>query len=116
MKKPLKLLLHIASADRWLAASTNALNFLKAQQEDEKVEVVLLANGDAVTHCIQCDRELFDRLRQIVLDGGEIRICANALAAFSIPPKRLPEIFTVIPSGIRELVLLQGEGWAYVRP
>lgn len=116
MERALKLLLHVASKDRWMPAATNALNFLKAREEGEKVSIILLANSDAVTQCVQCDRELFDRLRQIILDGGKIQVCANALAAFSIPQERLPDFFTVVPSGIRALVLLQSDGWIYVRP
>ncbi len=112
----LKLLIHVAEASRWDTAATNAVNFLKSRKEGEEFTMVMIANADAVTRCTACDRPLFDKLKQIVLDGGEIFICENALKKFEIPTGRLPEFFKTVPAGIRALAEYQANGFYYVRP
>jgi len=112
----LKLLLHVAQVERWEVAATNAINFFKSRQEGDNLQVCMVANADAVTICGQCNRPVFDKLKQIVLDGGEIFLCENALQKFEIPSTRIAEVFKTTPSGIRKLVELQQNGWIYVRP
>ena len=116
MAKKLRLLIHVAQTDRWDVAAGNAINFLKTRLAGEELKVRMIANADAVTRCVQCDRPLFDLLKQIVLDGGEIYLCENALKKFEIPVSRLPDIFRTVPAGIRALVEFQEDGWRYVRP
>ncbi len=116
MSREIRLLIHVASKDRWDVAVKNALNFLKTAAPGEELKVCIVANADSVTRCIKCDRPLFDRLKQLVLDGGHIYLCENSLAAFEIPVSRLPEFFETVPAAIRALVDLQMEGWTYVRP
>lgn len=116
MPNELKLLIHVAQPDRWDVAAGNAINFLKTRQPGEDLKVRMIANADAVTRCVQCDRPLFDVLKQIILEGGEVYLCENALRKFEIPVSRLPEIFKTVPAGIRALVELQNDGWRYVRP
>lgn len=112
----LRLVIHVAQQERWDVAASNALHFHDTWKEGEDLQVKIVANGDAVTRCIKCDRPLFDRLKQIVLDGGEILICEHALAKYNISPGRLPEIFRTVPAAVRALVDLQKDGWVYVRP
>ncbi len=116
MANELKLLIHVAQKERWDIGVKNAINFLKTKKEDETLKVKIIANGDSVTRCTKCDRELFDNLKQLVLDGGEIYLCENSLKAFDIPKTRLPEIFKTVPAAIRALYDLQRNGWIYVRP
>jgi len=116
MAEDIRLLIHVAQKERWEVAVTNALNFLKNRQPGDNLQVCLVANADSVTRCIKCDRPLFDRLKQLVLDGGHIYLCENALAAFDIKRSRLPEFFETVPAGIMALVELQRDGWIYVRP
>lgn len=115
METELKLVIHVASKERWTVASKNALNFLKTAQKGEKLRVAIVANADSVTKCTECDRELFDRLKQIVIDGGELFLCANSLRDFNIPETRPPEIFKTVPAAIRALADFQTDGWVYVR-
>ena len=116
MADELKLLIHVAQKERWDIAVKNAINFLKTAREDETLKVVLIANGDSVTRCTKCDRQLFDGLKQLVLDGGKIFLCENSLRNFDIPKSRLPEVFDTVPAAIRALVDYQRDGWIYVRP
>ncbi len=112
----IKLLIHIASSSRWDIAAKNGVNFLRSGKKGDRLWVRLVANGDAVTRCIKCDRPLFDKLKQIVLDGGEIFLCENSLRDNEIKRERLPDIFNTVPAAIRVLAEWQQQGWAYVRP
>ncbi len=115
MGKELKLLIHVAQQERWEVGAKNALNFLKTGKEGEDLKVRIIANADSVTKCIECDRPLFDRLKQLVLDGGEIFLCENSLRDFGISRERLPEIFKTVPAAVRAIVDHQADGWLYVR-
>ncbi len=116
MEEKIKLLIHVAQKERWDIAVKNGINFLRSAKEGEKLEVVIIANGDSVTRCTKCDRALFDNLKQLVLDGGQIYLCENSLQNFEIPKSRLPEFFATVPAAIRALVDYQRDGWIYVRP
>ncbi len=116
MADELKLLIHVAQQDRWDVAVKNGLNFLKTRGDGDTLRVRLLGNADSVTRCTQCDRPLFDNLKQLVLDGGEVYLCENSLRAFEIEKSRLPELFSTVPAAVRAIAEWQAEGWAYMRP
>ncbi len=114
--REIKLLIHVASSNRWEVAAKNSINFLKSKEDNEELYVRIVGNGDAVTRCIKCDRPLFDKLKQIVLDGGEIYLCENSLKDHDIKRERLPDFFNTVPAAIRVLAEWQQQGWVYVRP
>ena len=111
----LKLLIHVAQKERWMVGVKNALNFLKTAGDSDSLQVRIIANADSVTQCIKCDRPLFDRLKQLVLDEGEIYVCANSLRDFDIKESRLPEVFRTVPAAVRAIADWQADGWLYVR-
>ena len=115
MADELKLVIHVAHKERWMVGVKNALNFLKSAGPGEKLRVRIIANADSVTQCIKCDRPLFDRLKQLVIDEGEIYLCANSLKDFDIKKSRLPKIFKTVPAAVRAIAQWQAEGWQYIR-
>lgn len=116
MAHTLKLIIHVARKERWMVATRNAANFLKTATENEELKVKIIANADSVTQCIKCDRPLFDNLKQLVLDGGDIYLCENSLKDFKIPKTRLPDLFKTVPAAVRAIAEWQAEGWQYMRP
>jgi intracellular sulfur oxidation DsrE/DsrF family protein len=116
MEKKTKLLLHIPSSDRWDVGATNAINFLKSKRDNEELSVKIVGNSEAVTISAACDGALYDKLRQIVLDGGEIVLCEFALSKFGIKKEQLADIFKTVPGGIRAITDAIEDGWIYVRP
>ncbi len=111
-----KLLIHVAQKERWGVAITNAINFLKTAKEGEDLKVRIVANADSVTIIQECNRELFDRMKQLAIDGNDIFFCENSLNAFEIERNRLPDFLKTVPAAIRALADLQADGWIYVRP
>ena len=49
-------------------------------------------------------------------EGLSIRLCNNALNAFKVDRSKLWKGCEVIPAGMVEIVRLQREGFAYVKP
>lgn len=116
MQKQTRLLLHVPSSDRWDVAATNAINFIKTKRENEELSVRIIGNAQAVTIAGSCDAQIYEKLRQVFLDGGEILLCENALAKFEIKKESLAEIFNTVPAGIRAITDSIESGWIYVRP
>ena len=114
--KKIKLIIHVGSSDQWHIAAQNSLNFIKSVEEQEELLVRIVANNDAVTRCIKCDRPLFDKLKQIVLDGGEIFVCESSLNDNGINKERLPEFFKTVPLAAKTMAEWQQQGWAYIKP
>ena len=115
MTEELKLIVHVAHKERWMVGVKNALNFLRSAEPGDNLRVRIIANTDSVTQCIKCDRPLFDRLKQLILDGGEIYLCSNSLRDFEIKESRLPEIFKTVPAAVRAIADWQAQGWLYIR-
>ncbi len=115
MAGELKLIVHVAHKERWMPGVKNALNFLKSAGPEDNLKVRIIANTDSVTQCIKCDRALFDRLKQLVIDGVEIYLCGNSLKDFEIKESRLPEIFRTVPAAVRAIADWQARGWLYIR-
>ncbi|MCH5277600.1 MAG: DsrE family protein [Desulfovibrionaceae bacterium] len=111
------LLLHVDSDDPAVLklALTNAINYANALP-DEKPRMTLVANGPAVRLFTRQYPDLAARGEEAAGLGLDIRLCANALRSNDISPDALWPACRVIPAGMVELVRLQREGYAYVKP
>lgn len=93
----------------------NVGNLLKALGESH-YDVVMLFNGPAVQllrrgHCPEQDRVLELLLRRVVF-----KVCRNALGAFGLAAEEMLDGCVVVPAGIVELITLQHDGYAYIKP
>ncbi len=126
----LKALIHVNEAARWEIALGNIANLLKAAGEDD-VEIVLVANGDGVNGYVahgrngpkkgacSIDMDMTDRISTMTAlskKGISFLACRNALAAQNISLDDLPQFVTVVPAGMVQLIKLQDQGFAYIKP
>jgi intracellular sulfur oxidation DsrE/DsrF family protein len=109
------LLLHVDADDPKLLnlAFNNVANYRNALP-GKNFEMVLVANGPAAKQfaapdCAARGRELMDM-------GLDIRVCANALKVFDVEADRLWAGCRIVPAGVVEIVRLQREGFAYIKP
>lgn len=110
------LLLHVDKTDGSLpVAFTNAINYAKALPE-ETFSMVLVVNARAVTLLTVDNADIKDALEKAQAHGLSISVCGNALKATGTNPQDLYPGCRVVPAGIVELVTLQREGYAYVKP
>ena len=110
------LVLHVDAADNSLAlALHNYMNYAAAL-ENEPFKAVLVANSAAV-RLLKADNEaLKDAVAGAAERGLDLRACNNALNDNGIRPEELFPQCTVVPAGLVEVVRLQSEGFAYVKP
>jgi hypothetical protein len=95
-------------------AFSNIKNYLNAFPED-KPAVVLVVNGPGV-RLLDRDGEYAAQLNEVLALGVEVKVCNNALTHFGIDPERLCSGCQVVPAGVVEIVELQRNGFAYVKP
>ena len=99
---------------------TMALNNIKNLLKEipaEKASICLVANGAAAK---MLRREIAIQhapdIQSLSKKGVRFLVCRNSLIHFGIPPEDLLEPCEVIPAGIVELIRLQSNGYAYIKP
>jgi uncharacterized protein len=97
-------------------ALTNMKN-LQAAIPPEKTSIYLVANGKAV-NLFRKDKsaDYFKSIDELHKKGVHFLMCRNAMAHNKIDQKDLLDVCEVVPAGIVELIRLQQEGYAYVKP
>ncbi len=97
-------------------ALTNMKN-LQAAIPPEKTSIYLVANGKAV-NLFRKDKSAgySQSIEELHKNGVHFMICRNAMAHNKVEQKDLIEVCEVVPAGIVELIRLQQEGYAYVKP
>lgn len=109
------LLVHVDLSDsgRFAMALGNIANYLAALPQ-ETFQVVLLANGAAAPFLCRASEHApaIQHLREAV----SFRVCANALRKAGMQEQDVLPGVTIVPAGVVELVRLQREGFAYIKP
>ena len=111
------LVVHVDDNDpgRLNFAFNNVANY-KAGLPGEEFRVVMVANGPAVQLFTRENEALAERGAKLMAEGLSIRLCNNALNTFKVSRDDLWEGCEVVPAGVVELVKLQREGFAFLRP
>jgi uncharacterized protein len=110
------LLLHVDTDDASLtAALRNAANYTKAGI-DVPYNIALVVNGKAVS-LLRRDTCLHkEAITALCSQNMRLYVCNNALKEQSIDAASLVPEAEVVPAGIVQIVTLQREGFAYVKP
>lgn len=117
--------IHVDDNDpgRMTLALNNAANIHKHYEaEGLEVEIAIVANGPGL-HMFRADTSpVKDRIATMSLEFPSIRFqgCGNTHAAMTrkadgVAPEIIEEV-QMIPSGAVQLMELQFEGWAYLKP
>ncbi|MGI9500537.1 MAG: DsrE family protein [Geminicoccaceae bacterium] len=119
-----RVAIHVDENDpkRMNMALNNAANIFRYYDEaGEAVEIRLVANGPGL-HMLRADTSpVKDRIAAMSLehDGLSFAACGNTHRMMSKQTDgevALVSEAEMIPSGVVELIELQGDGWAYIRP
>jgi len=113
-----KVVFHVNRDDEetLLMALNNMENLRKNVPADEAA-VHLVANGVAV-RLFRRERtaQYASRIESLSGDGVQFSICNNSLNSLGIKDEELLESCQVVPAGIVEIIRLQAEGCAYIKP
>lgn len=102
--------------EKLIMALNNISNLLKSVPSEE-ASVCLLANG-AAAKLFRREQALqyASHIQSLSKKGVRFLVCSNSLNNFGISREELVESCEVIPAGIVELIRLQAEGYAYIKP
>ena len=111
------LCLHIDSNDPAMLRLVlkNAANYIKGLP-GEKFQLAVVANGPAVILFTDEHADLRELAAPLLAQGVRVMLCANALADNKIDHARLWPGCSVVPAGLVDVVRLQREGFAYIKP
>jgi uncharacterized protein len=114
-----KVVFHIDEMYKWALALGNVRNFIKDIGVAEYY-IEIVTNAEAVKIFADTNNEetheLLQEMEGLVQQGIKIMVCRNALQANAVQEINLPEFVTVVSAGITRLVMLQGEGYCYIKP
>jgi len=83
------------------------------------LRVVMHGNGLEMLKLAKSDEEFKSKVDALKLQGVSFKVCANTLKGRKIDYKTdLHDVkqSDIVPSGVAELAILQGQGFAYVKP
>jgi intracellular sulfur oxidation DsrE/DsrF family protein len=111
-----KLVMQVSDADpaKWNLALNNARNV----QQDvgaANVDLEIVAYGPGIG-MLKRDSPVAARLKDATDAGIKLMACQNTMAIQKLVAADMSPVVGYVPSGVSELMLKQGEGWAYVRP
>ncbi len=111
------LCLHFDCEDQaiWRMLCRNASNYLKALPQ-ENFEIAIVVNAGGVLLMTNAHPELRELAAPLLERGARIKLCANALAMHEIKSDQLWPGVEIVPAGVVEIVRLQNEGYAYIKP
>lgn len=111
------VILHLDSADPAMLRLVlrNAANYLNALP-GENFRINVVANGGGATLFTKDKNDLRELAIPVMERGVVIKLCANALAEHGISHDAVWTECEIVPAGLVEVVRLQREGFAYIKP
>lgn len=117
---PQKVVYHFNSGDPRVNALglKNINNHFKAMAPGQLTLVALVhAAAWVMVAKAKADPAQVEQMRSLIGQGAVFAICANTLRDNGLDPDRdLAIPMKVVPAGVAELVRLQQEGYAYIKP
>jgi len=104
----MKVVFHIDEQEKWAETTSNVKNLLI---EPNKITIIILVNGAAITGYLAAENQAF-----IATAGITFHACSNAMRANKIVKEQLPKDVVVVSAGVLDLIELQAEGYAYIKP
>lgn len=108
---------HIDSDSEAIQKKTlnNIRNVLNDTRLTGRLTVELVANSHGHT-VYKKGNPWEEQLRELLAKGVILSQCSNTLKELNVDPASLYEFIQFIPSGMGQIILREGEGWAYVHP
>ena len=86
-------------------------------QENLKLVVVVHSSAWEMVAKKKAVSQQVEKMKALIEQGVQFDICRNTLQGVNLDPEKdLVIPMTVVPAGVAELVKLQQEGYAYIKP
>lgn len=111
-----KLVLQVSDAEpaKWNLALNNAKNVQK-DLGAKNVDIEIVAYGPGIG-MLKLDSVVAQRITDATKDGIAVVACENTMHGQKLTKDDMNASIGYVPAGVTEIMKLQGEGWAYVRP
>lgn len=111
------VIFHLDSGDEPTMRKTlnNINNLLGDPRLKGKMTIELLANSQGVAVYLKTN-DLEQRLRDLQAKGVILAECSNTLHEMHLKPQDLYPFISLVPSGMGEITIREGQGWAYIHP
>jgi len=111
-----KVVFQVSDADpaKWHLALNNVRNV----QQDlgvDKVQVEIVAYGPGIG-MLTLDSPVSGRIAEALKQRVKVVACENTMTAQKLTRADMTPGIGYVTAGVVELIKLQGEGWAYIRP
>jgi intracellular sulfur oxidation DsrE/DsrF family protein len=115
-KKHHKVVIQVSDNDpaKWNLALNNAKN-LQDDVGAANVDVEIVAYGPGIG-MLTLDAPVATRVGDAVKSGIKVSACQNTMRGQKLTPQDMNPAIGYVPSGAAEIMIKQGEGWAYLRP
>lgn len=111
-----KVVFQVSDGDpaKWNLTLNNVRN---VQQElgADKVQVEIVAYGPGIS-MLKLESPVSGRVAEALKQRVKVVACENTMTAQKLVRADMAPDIGYVPAGVVELVKLQGEGWAYIRP
>jgi len=81
----------------------------------KNVEIEVVVYGDGIA-MVRDDSLVYNKVEQAIEEGVKIVACENTMNAQNISRDQMLPNIGYVTAGIVELIKLQADGWAYIRP
>ena len=111
-----RVVIQVSDSDpkKWHLALNNAKN-IQADLGAGKSEVEIVAYGPGIG-MLKADAEVANRIEEAVAGGVKVVACENTMKAQKIGRDEMHTKIGYVAAGVVELMRLQQQGWAYIRP
>ncbi|CAG0999756.1 hypothetical protein RHDC4_03098 [Rhodocyclaceae bacterium] len=99
---------------KWNALFGNIRN-VQAELGRERIAVAVVAIGPGID-MLKADSLVANRVEEAMADGVRFVACENTMKAQHVPREDMLDRIDYVPAGFAEIIRLQQEGWAYLRP
>lgn len=101
----MKAVFHIDERHKWPLLAMNVKNLLQASPT---MTIAVVINSEAV--------ELFIKSSVKLEPNVKYYICENSLTTRNLNPRELLQGTEMVKSGVYQIVFLQNQGYAYIKP
>ena len=112
-----KVIFHIDENSKFKLLLAN-LNNLIQSMDQEPITIEVLANSEAVKLFVLNDINEVEHtnVQNLINKGVIFSLCNNSLRSNKIDPSLLIQNVHIVPTGVKELMIKQHEGYAYIKP
>jgi uncharacterized protein len=111
-----KVVLQVSDADegKWALALNNARN-LQADLGKDNVDIAVVVYGPGIG-MLKAESIVGNRVADAIATGVSFVACENTMKAQKLQRDDMLSGIRYVPAGVVEIMKLQKQGWAYIRP